>query len=125
MTTPLVFDLDHAQIAAPDGCEAAAREFFGRLLGLEAIEKPEGLRSRDGCWFKLGSRQLHIEVEEDFHPARKAHPALAVHQIDLLFALLTNVGVKCVWERRTAGVRRFHAHDPWGNRLEFTESTCP
>jgi hypothetical protein len=65
-----------------------------------------------------------IGVEEDFHPARKTHPALAVHQIDLLFALLTNAGVKCVWERGTAGVRRFHAHDPWGNRLEFTESTC-
>jgi catechol 2,3-dioxygenase-like lactoylglutathione lyase family enzyme len=125
MTTSLVFDLDHLQIAAPKGCEAAAREFFGRILGLEEIEKPEGLRSRGGCWFKLGSRQLHIGVEEDFHPARKAHPALAVHQIDLLFASLSNAGVECVWERGTAGVRRFHAHAPWGNRLEFTESTCP
>lgn len=122
MTTSLVFDLDHVQIAAPKGCEAAAREFFGRLLSLEEIEKPESLRSRGGCWFKLGLRQLHIGVEEDFHPARKAHPAFAVRQIDLLFVLLTSAGVACVWERGVAGVRRFHANDPWGNRLEFTES---
>ena len=123
MTTRLVFDLDHVQIAAPNGCEAAAREFFGRLLGLEE------LKSLRVCvrWMlvQIGSRQLHIGVEEDFHPARKAHPALAVRQIDLLLASLTNAGVECVWERGVAGVRRFHVHDPWGNRLEFTESTCP
>lgn len=122
MTTSLLFDLDHVQIAAPKECEVAAREFFGRLLGLEEIEKPEELRSRGGCWFKLGSRQLHVGVEEDFHPARKAHPAFAVRKIDLLFILLTGAGVKCVWEAGMAGVRRFHANDPWGNRLEFIES---
>jgi len=124
MTTSLLFDLDHVQIAAPKGCEAAAREFFGRILGMTEIEKPEGLRSRGGCWFKLGSRQLHIGVEEEFHPARKAHPAFAVRKIDLLFVLLTSSGIECVWERGIAGVRRFYANDPWGNRLEFIESTC-
>jgi len=124
MTTSLVFDLDHVQIAAPQDCEAAAREFFGRLLGLEEIEKPEGLRTRGGCWFKVGSRQLHIGVEEEFHPAQKAHPAFAVCEIDLVFIVLTSAGVKCGWETGIAGIRRFHADDPWGNRLEFTESTC-
>ena len=123
MTKCLLLDLDHVQIAAPRGCEAAAREFFGTLLGLEEIEKPEGLRSRGGCWFKLESHQLHIGVEENFQPAKKAHPAFAAREIDLLFALLSRTGVKCVWEGGMAGVRRFHTNDPWGNRLEFIEST--
>ena len=123
MTHSFLLDLDHVQIAAPKGCEDAAREFFGHLLGLEEIQKPESLRSRGGCWFKLGSCQLHVGVEEHFQPARKAHPAFAVRQIDLLFALLVGAGIECTWERTTVGVR-FYTNDPWGNRLEFTESTC-
>lgn len=123
MTNSLLLELDHVQIAAPKGCESAARDFFGRLLGLEEIERPDGLRLRSGCWFKLGSRQLHIGVEEDFQPARKAHPAFAVRQIDWLFAVLTSAGVECSWDHALAGIRRFYANDPWGNRLEFTQPT--
>jgi hypothetical protein len=69
-----VTDIDHLQIAAPKGCEAQARYFFGEILGLAEIEKPESLRSRGGCWFRLGSMQLHIGVEERFRPARKPIP---------------------------------------------------
>jgi catechol 2,3-dioxygenase-like lactoylglutathione lyase family enzyme len=118
-----VTDIDHVQIAAPKGCEADARSFFGGLLGLEEIEKPEPLRSRGGCWFRVGSRQLHIGVEEPFHPAGKAHPAFAVSDIDALFAVLEAGGVACAWDEALGGVRRFYADDPWGNRLEFTEPT--
>src|ERR1700731_4022599 len=73
----LVIEIDHVQIAAPKGCETDARRFFGDLLGLEEIQKPESLRSRGGCWFRVGSRQLHIGVEDTFSPATKAHPAFA------------------------------------------------
>lgn len=116
----LLTGIDHVQIAAPPGCEQQARDFFGRLLGLEEIEKPEPLRSRGGCWFKIGDRQLHIGVERDFHPAQKAHPAFAVSDIDLLFSKLAAAGIVCVWDA-PIGVKRFYANDPWGNRLEFTE----
>src|ERR1700722_6500861 len=116
-----LIDLDHVQIAAPKGCETVARRFFGELLGLAEIEKPEPLRSRGGCWFRVGSRQLHIGVEEPFHPAAKAHPAFAVCDIEALFAILERGGVACTWDDALAGVRRFYARDPWGNRLEFTE----
>lgn len=92
----LITDIDHVQIAAPRGCEAQARNFFGRLLGMEEIEKPEPLRSRGGCWFRAGSRQLHIGVEENFRAATKAHPAFAVSDIDAVFAALQNAGVPCV-----------------------------
>jgi catechol 2,3-dioxygenase-like lactoylglutathione lyase family enzyme len=116
-----LIEIDHVQIAAPPGCEEAARDFFGRLLGLEEIEKPEPLRSRGGCWFKVGSRQLHIGVEKNFRPATKAHPAFAVSDIDKMFAALSAAGVACKWDETLGGVRRFYADDPWGNRLEFTE----
>jgi len=121
----LIKDIDHVQIAAPRGCEAAAREFFGSILGLEEIEKPEPLRARGGCWFRAGSRQLHIGVEEDFRPATKAHPAFAVADIDALFAALQRAGVSCKWDEAIGGIRRFYAADPWGNRLEFTDPTQP
>jgi catechol 2,3-dioxygenase-like lactoylglutathione lyase family enzyme len=116
-------DVDHVQIAAPKGCELEARRFFGGLLGLEELEKPEPLRSRGGCWFKVGSRQLHIGVEENFRPATKAHPAFAVTDIDALFTALAAAGVRCAWDDALPGPRRFYANDPWGNRLEFTEPT--
>jgi hypothetical protein len=70
-----VLALDHIQLAAPPGCEEAARRFFGELLGLEEIPKPEPIRARGGVWFRAGTHELHIGVEPDFAPARKAHPA--------------------------------------------------
>jgi catechol 2,3-dioxygenase-like lactoylglutathione lyase family enzyme len=123
MKDMLVIELDHVQIAAPRGCEEEARGFFGQLLGLEEVEKPESLRSRGGCWFKVGSRQLHIGVEEPFRPATKAHPAFSVSDVDALFNTLQAAGIPCVWDDTINGVRRFYANDPWGNRLEFTEPT--
>lgn len=117
----LITEIDHLQISAPKGCEADARRFFGDLLGLQEIEKPAPLRTRGGCWFRVGSRQLHIGVEEPFRPATKAHPAFSVPGIDALFALLTHHGVPCIWDEALPGVRRFYANDPWGNRLEFTQ----
>jgi catechol 2,3-dioxygenase-like lactoylglutathione lyase family enzyme len=115
--------IDHIQLAAPPGCEPEARNFFGRLLGLEEIPKPEPLRARGGCWFKVGEKQLHIGIEDDFRPARKAHPAFSVENIRRLYEKLSNAGVRCTWDDAMDDVRRFHASDPWGNRLEFTEPT--
>ena len=117
----LVTDIDHIQIAAPKGCEPAARRFFGEILGLREIEKPEPLRSRGGCWFQIGTRQLHIGVEELFHPATKAHPAFSASDIDALHSTLRQNGIACNWDDAGVGIRRFYCQDPWGNRLEFTE----
>jgi hypothetical protein len=119
----LLSGIDHVQIAAPPGCEASARDFFGCILQLEEIEKPEPLRSRGGCWFKVGKTQLHVGVEQAFHPAAKAHPAFSVIDIDALFARFEREGVQCTWDEALDGIRRFYASDPWGNRLEFTEPT--
>jgi catechol 2,3-dioxygenase-like lactoylglutathione lyase family enzyme len=107
--------LDHVQLAAPPGCEAEARRFFGDLLGLREVEKPPSLAARGGVWFE----HLHVGVEEDFRPARKAHPAFAVADLDALAARLGDVE----WDDALPGVRRFYARDPWGNRLEFLDGS--
>jgi hypothetical protein len=73
-----VLGLDHVQVAAPPGCEPQARRFYGELIGLAELTKPEPLRGRGGVWFGVGAQQLHIAVEESFTPARRAHPALRV-----------------------------------------------
>ena len=114
-----ISDLDHVQIACPAGSETEARAFFGDLLGLEEMPKPPSLAGCGGCWFKVGTRQLHLGVEEPFAPARKAHPAFAVSGIDSLFDRLTRADIECTWDEAIPGVRRFYASDPWGNRLEF------
>ena len=113
--------LDHLQIAAPAGCEAAAREFYGRILGMAEMDKPEPLRSRGGCWFQCGGQQLHIGVEKDFRPAKKAHPAFAVDDIDALKKTLLSCDYPVIDDETLPDARRFYSEDPWGNRLEFVE----
>ncbi len=123
MSSRDVVGLDHVQLAAPAGCEAAARRFYGELLGLVEIEKPAGVAASGGAWFVVGDRELHIGVAEPFVPARKAHPALRVASggLDALAARLEAAGCRVGWDERIAGVRRFFTDDPWGNRIELLE----
>ena len=114
-----VVGLDHVQLAAPAGCEEAARHFYGELLGLPELPKPATLAGRGGVWFQLGAQGLHIGVEQPFAAARKAHPALLVRNLDALAAKLQAAGVEVTWDNDLPGYRRFYASDPWGNRLEL------
>jgi catechol 2,3-dioxygenase-like lactoylglutathione lyase family enzyme len=111
--------IDHVQLAAPPGCEEEARRFFGGLLGLEELEKPEPLRTRGGVWFAVGSQQLHVGVEPDFAPARKAHPAFAVAGYEELLARLRRAGVEVVEDNALPGMNRCYVSDPWDNRIEL------
>jgi catechol 2,3-dioxygenase-like lactoylglutathione lyase family enzyme len=111
--------IDHVQLAAPPGCEDEARAFFGGLLGLKELEKPEQLRSRGGVWFRVGTQQLHVGVEQEFAPARKAHPAFAVSRYDELVARLRSAGVPVADDASIPGVRRCYVTDPWENRIEL------
>jgi len=115
----VISGLDHVQLAAPPGCEAAARRFFGEVLGLEEVAKPPPLAGRGGVWFRVGAQQLHVGVESDFEPARKAHPAFSAATLDDLAARLEDEGVQPAWVDDIPATRRFYVHDPWGNRLEF------
>jgi catechol 2,3-dioxygenase-like lactoylglutathione lyase family enzyme len=113
--------LDHVQIAAPPGCESAGRHFFGDLLGLPELEKPEVPSGRGGVWFALDGQQLHVGVERSFSPALKAHPALRVppEELDALALRLETADAKVLWDDSLPGERRFYSEDPWGNRIEF------
>jgi catechol 2,3-dioxygenase-like lactoylglutathione lyase family enzyme len=113
--------LDHVQIAVPPGGEAQARAFYGRLLGLAEIPKPETMRASGGVWFALAGTELHIGIEEPFAPAGKAHPALSVAPavLDELAERLHAAGSPVKWDERLPGARRFYTEDPFGNRLEL------
>lgn len=118
----LILRIDHIQLAAPRGCEAAAREFYGAILGLREIEKPDALRGRGGCWFECSGQQLHIGIEANFQPAKKAHPAFAVRDLEGLREALVAKGIRISDDDALPGVKRFYTEDPWGNRLEFLET---
>jgi catechol 2,3-dioxygenase-like lactoylglutathione lyase family enzyme len=118
----VITGFDHVQLAMPRGREAAARSFYAGLLGMTELRKPPVLAARGGCWFAAGAAVLHLGVEEPFTPARKAHPALLVQDLDGLAATLTAAGYACVAaDGEIPGVRRFHSHDPFGNRVEFQQ----
>jgi catechol 2,3-dioxygenase-like lactoylglutathione lyase family enzyme len=114
--------IDHVQVAAPRGCEAEARAFYGALLGLEELPKPEPLAARGGCWFRAGAQELHVGVDDPFAPARKAHPGLVVADLDKLAAALAANGIEVAYDDTIPGTKRFYAADPFGNRLEFRQA---
>jgi catechol 2,3-dioxygenase-like lactoylglutathione lyase family enzyme len=116
-----IIGLDHVQIAAPIGGENDARRFYGGVLGLSELEKPEALQGRGGVWFACGAHQLHVGLTEDFSPATKAHPALRVRLPDLdpIAERLTKAGDTVQWDYAIPGTRRFYTADPWGNRIEL------
>ena len=119
----MITGLDHVQIAMPRGAEGAARAFYAELLGMTERPKPPVLAARGGCWFTSGAAVLHLGVEEPFSPARKAHPAFLAEDIGALQATLTAAGYACVRsDGEVPGVRRFHTHDPFGNRVEFQQA---
>ena len=101
--------IDHIQLAAPEGCEDEARNFFAKLLGWTEIPKPENLRKRGGVWFQCGIHQVHIGVQQDFVPATKAHPAFQVSQLDELQRYLANLNILTIPDdaRDGEGVKRF------------------
>jgi hypothetical protein len=115
----VITGLDHVQLAIPSGAEDIARAFYGGVLEMTEMPKPAALAVRGGCWFTAGSAVLHLGVEEPFAPARKAHPAFLVCDLDPLAATLATVGYDCTWAPDIPGVRRFHCFDPFGNRIEF------
>ncbi len=101
---------------------SAARAFYGGLLGLEELEKPEPFRSRGGCWFRAGAQELHVGVEEPFTPARKAHPGLVVDDLAALERRLAAAGVPAERDDPIGGASRCHVADPFGNRLELRQA---
>ena len=116
-----IVGLDHVQLAMPLGGEEVARRFYAGLLGLVEVTKPHPLAARGGCWFEAPGTILHLGVEAGFSPARKAHPALRVNDLEALRRILIAAGAGVVPDDTLPDVHRFYASDPFGNRLEFIQ----
>ena len=116
-----VVGVDHVQLAMPAGREAEARAFYAGLLGIPEIPKPPVLAARGGAWFERGPLKIHLGVDSDFRPARKAHPGLLVSGLNALVERLRAAGHAVVDDEPLAGYQRVYVNDPFGNRLELRE----
>lgn len=116
--------IDHVQLAMPSGGEGVARQFYGELLGLSEIPKPPNLAARGGAWFQCGPLQLHLGVEAEFRPARKAHPALKVEGLGHFLEVLRTAGYEVKFDEPLEGFERAFTADPFGNRIELMESNA-
>jgi catechol 2,3-dioxygenase-like lactoylglutathione lyase family enzyme len=119
VTAPPFAAIDHVQLAIPPDGEPAARRFYGELLGLVEVPKPPAIAARGGCWFESGAVKIHLGVEDDFRPARRAHPALLCRDYQGLLARLAGAGVAVHDAADVPGVTRCHVDDPFGNRIEL------
>jgi catechol 2,3-dioxygenase-like lactoylglutathione lyase family enzyme len=114
--------IDHVQLAMPAGEEEKARAFYIGMLGFTEIPKPAELAGRGGAWFESGAAQLHLGVEADFRPARKAHPAFLVDDLNGLIAKIQSAGFETdTTQPPLAGYQRAHVFDPFGNRIELMQ----
>jgi len=117
-----ILAVDHIQIAMPSGEEEKARSFYISMLGFTEIPKPIELVKRGGAWFQSENVQLHLGVESDFRPARKAHPAFIVEDLDTLLEKVQRAGYETDTSQPALdGYKRAHIFDPFGNRIELME----
>jgi len=117
-----ILSIDHVQLAMPIGEEAEARAFYVNVLGFIEVPKPYVLAQRGGAWFELNHVKLHLGVELDFHPARKAHPAFIVDDLDALIAKVERARYKTDTSQPPLdGYKRAHVFDPFGNRIELMQ----
>src|ERR1700680_1941378 len=111
--------IDHVQLAMPPGGEDRAREFYQGVLGIPEVPKPADMARRGGCWFERGDLKVHLGVEQQFRPARKAHPAFIVSDLVALVARLRSAGSPLTEDRSLTEYDRFFVEDPFGNRIEL------
>jgi catechol 2,3-dioxygenase-like lactoylglutathione lyase family enzyme len=116
-----ILRLDHVQIAIPVASEDRARAFYSSILGFIEIEKPPQMAERKSIWFVAGAVNLHLGIEPDFHPAKRAHPAFVVDGLDAILAACERAGLTTKPDTSFNGFRRVHVFDPFGNRLELME----
>ncbi len=121
MDTVNVIRLEHVQLAMPAGREDEATAFYEGLLGISRVPKPDHLAARGGCWFETDGLKVHLGVESDFRPAKKAHPAFIVSDVQALSEAIASAGHDVVDDEPLHGYTRVYVNDPFGNRIELME----
>jgi catechol 2,3-dioxygenase-like lactoylglutathione lyase family enzyme len=118
-----ILSIDHVQIAIPVASEDRARAFYSGILGFTEIDKPPQMAERKSIWFVAGAVNLHLGIEPDFTPAKRAHPAFVVEGLDKILAACERAGITTKPDTSFNAFRRVHVFDPFGNRLELMERT--
>ena len=117
-----IIAIDHIQLAIPAGEEGKARKFYSEILGLTEIEKPASLAGRGGAWFQSDNISIHLGVEADFRPSRKAHPGFLVDDLNKYLEICQARGIEIdTTQPPLSGFKRAHIFDPFGNRIELIE----
>ena len=118
-----ILSFDHVQVAIPAASEDRARAFYSGILGFAEIDKPPQMAERKSIWFVTGAVSLHLGIEPDFTPAKRAHPAFVVDGLDKILTACDRAGISTKPDTSFNGFRRVHVFDPFGNRLELMERT--
>src|SRR5262245_21845672 len=114
----MIVGIDHIQLAMPSGLEARAREFYSGVLGIPEVPKPAELAARGGAWFESGRVKIHLGVDADFRPAKKAHPGLLVDDLSEVVRALRDSG----YQVRLENTEQAYVDDPFGNRIELVQN---
>jgi catechol 2,3-dioxygenase-like lactoylglutathione lyase family enzyme len=117
-----VIGIHHVQLAMPGGGEEAARRFYSGVLGIPEVPKPAAQAKRGGVWFETDNIRIHLGIEQDFRPAKKAHPGLLVRNLKTLSKGLAESGYTVVNGEPLEGYEHIYINDPFGNRIELLES---
>lgn len=112
----------HASLVVGD--TARSKRFYGDLLGLEEIDRPDfGI---PGAWYRAGPIQLHLVepppgVDSGSPPAEftllAAHLAFEIEDCDAVADALESEGVEVKGRGSPSG--QLFARDPDGNLIEF------
>jgi catechol 2,3-dioxygenase-like lactoylglutathione lyase family enzyme len=115
--------IHHVNVTVPRALEAAARQFYGVVMGMTEVPKPESSRGRGGAWFQLGEVQLHLSLEEiEGEQVLKRHVCYTVENLNEAEQRFRDAGVEILPDDiPTPGWTRFYVRDPGGNRLEIAQ----
>ncbi|MDQ6654126.1 MAG: VOC family protein [Acidobacteriota bacterium] len=118
--------INHVNVTVPAAFELAARQFYGDVLGLRQIPKPEGPRKDVGAWYEIGGLQLHLSIEDGAqNRASERHVCYQVADIASAKLHFQNAGIEVIPDPDPVkGGSRFFARDPGGNLIEVTERRC-
>ena len=117
--------IHHVNVTVPRSLEGAAKHFYGVVMGLKEVPKPEASRVRGGAWYQLGPMQLHLSIEDGLgeNCLSKRHVCYTVSDLAEAEERFRNAGVEIFPDDiPTPGWSRFYVRDPGGNRLEIAQA---